>query len=107
MHKLFKGMHLMAHVSATSETVGDLILTCVSYESRNFRFGTLLVSYPVEEALQQINSTVEGYNSIHDLTVLQKKAGVSLPLATFISELINSHARDIKTKFDTFMKTHD
>lgn len=106
MQQLFKGLHFIVDINATAGTIGDLILTCVSKESRNFQFGHYFVSYPAEEALQKVNSTVEGYNSIQSLKNLQMKAGVSLPLAEFITNLITQNNRDIKNEFDTFMKTH-
>jgi glycerol-3-phosphate dehydrogenase (NAD(P)+) len=105
MQDLYRGLHLRVGVNSTAGTTGDLILTCATRESRNFRFGKYLVSYSATEALQKVNSTVEGYNSIRSLTLLQRQANVDLPLASFIANLVKSDARDIKKQFESFMKT--
>lgn len=107
LQDLFRGLQLYVDADSTAGTIGDLILTCATRESRNFRFGKYLVTYPAAVALEKVNSTVEGYNSIRSLNLLQKKAGVTLPLATFISTIVHGTERDIKKRFDNFMIRHD
>ena len=104
MQQMFGGLHFTADDNATAGTIGDLILTCASRESRNFRFGKYRVTLTADEALQKVNSTVEGYNSIQSLTLLQLKANVSLPLAAFISKIMKGKDRDMKIQFESFMR---
>lgn len=104
MQQLFSGLNFTADDNATAGTIGDLILTCASKESRNFRFGRYRVKFTSEEALKKVNSTVEGYNSIQSFNLLQQKANVTLPLAGFISKVVKGKDQDIKTQFDRFMR---
>lgn len=104
MQKLYKGLNLKVDTESTAGTTGDLILTCASRESRNFRFGKYLVTYPAEEALKKVNSTVEGYNSIHSLTLLQKQAQVTLPLASTIAKLVKGDQHNLQRAFVEFMR---
>lgn len=51
---------------------GDLIVTCLSPDSRNFRFGKALAEgNTIEEAIATINQTIEGLNT---LKVVHKEA---------------------------------
>lgn len=100
--------HLGYHVSSDSlpGTIGDLILTCSSEESRNFTFGKLLTKYTVAESLEQIQSTVEGYATADSLVHLRKKAGVSLPLATFVVNTFSlNNPETIKQRFAKLVQT--
>jgi glycerol-3-phosphate dehydrogenase (NAD(P)+) len=104
MQQLFKRLNFTTDDNATAGTLGDLILTCASLESRNCRFGKYRVTLTAEEALKKINSTVEGYNSVESLILLRQKANVSLPLAMFIAKIVKGNDRDIKAQFENFMK---
>jgi glycerol-3-phosphate dehydrogenase (NAD(P)+) len=80
--------------------IGDLILTCNSPQSRNFRFGSFLVTHSAKEALAQIGATVEGYNTVISLPHFLEKAHVELPLAHFVSQISRSeNHKGIKEKF--------
>lgn len=68
-------------------TIGDLILTSSSEESRNFRFGEGLTKGSSDEALQAIGETVEGYFTAKSIPHFEEKTGVSLPLARFVYEV--------------------
>ncbi|HEV2339206.1 MAG TPA: NAD(P)H-dependent glycerol-3-phosphate dehydrogenase [Patescibacteria group bacterium] len=87
MQTLFHALGLTNSVDSLAGTVGDLFLTCNSIASRNFRFGKLLASYPAEEALKRIGSTVEGYFTSSSITYFQKQ-GIALPLASLIRQII-------------------
>lgn len=71
-----------------SGTVGDLMLTCSSSESRNFRFGKNLAKMASEQALQQVGTTVEGFYTSQSMAALSKEYAVKLPVAKLISRLI-------------------
>jgi glycerol-3-phosphate dehydrogenase (NAD(P)+) len=62
--------------------IGDLIATCLSHESRNYRFGRLLAEgKSVEKAMKKIHQVVEGYHATKAISSLAKKHKVKLPLA--------------------------
>lgn len=85
--------------------IGDLILTCTSKESRNYKFGELLTHYHVEDALKKSNNTVEGYDTISSLPFLIEKTGYHLPLAQFILKIIQENNPDaIQSYFNDFIK---
>jgi len=79
-------------------TVGDLMLTCSSVNSRNFRFGKGLVSKNHIEVLKEIGETVEGYSTISSVEYFEKLSGVNLKLAKFVSKSVTGK-KDIKTEF--------
>lgn len=83
-------------------TIGDLILTSSSEESRNFRFGEVLVSSSPEEAVQKIGETVEGYFTAQSVPFFEEKTGVSLPLAHFVYE--SCYQSSQVTLYDRFME---
>lgn len=91
---------------AIPATIGDLILTCNSEESRNFSFGKLIVQKSVEESLKEIKQTVEGYYTSESAPYFEKKVGVSLPLARFVYEITHTvKSTDIESAFSDFVKT--
>ncbi len=104
IQKLFLSLNLQVHAGATAGTIGDLILTCTSRESRNFRFGKYLVNSSTDEALQKVHSTVEGYTSLDSLARLARYAKISLPLASFISQIVISKDKNKQEQFMSFMK---
>lgn len=102
---------------ALPATIGDLVLTCSSEESRNFTFGKLLTQYSATNSLKKIGHTVEGYYTVESVPYFEKETGVKLPLARFVYEITHSSLRvrsgqahaqspkDIKTLFSDFVKT--
>ena len=91
---------------ALPATIGDLILTCNSSESRNFSFGKLLVNNSPENALKKIKQIVEGYYTVESIPDFERKTGVKLPLAKFVYEVSHSNnSKKIKEKFTDFVKT--
>ncbi|MBD3785415.1 MAG: NAD(P)-dependent glycerol-3-phosphate dehydrogenase [Sphingomonadales bacterium] len=62
---------------------GDLVLTCTSTQSRNFRFGQALGSdAPFDSA-----TTVEGVATAKAVSILAQKRGIEMPIATMIAAL--------------------
>lgn len=67
--------------------VGDLVLTCNSEQSRNFRFGVSLARE--ENWDESINGTIEGYHTAFSTIQLAKKLGVQMPIADCVYQVIN------------------
>lgn len=85
-------------------TLGDLILTCSSIESRNFSFGKNLVRFSVKESLELINSTVEGYGTAFSVLNFSEKS--PMPLAEFILRIIEEdNHREVVNKFAEFVRS--
>jgi glycerol-3-phosphate dehydrogenase (NAD(P)+) len=105
MQRLFAAQSLSISAQATAGTVGDLILTCNSSESRNFRFGQLLAKQKVQDSLERVKETVEGYYTLQSLEYLQSMAATPLPLAAFVGDVV---AQDtpaaVKKRFAEFIK---
>jgi len=68
--------------------LGDLVVTCTSMHSRNYRAG-LLIGQGVEpeEAVRQIG-TVEGYACAKATLELAKKYGVDMPITTEVNRVL-------------------
>ena len=70
--------------------VGDMIVTCTSLHSRNFRCGRLIgQGVDPEEARKQIGMVVEGMFTAEAAVELAKKADVEMPIAEAIYNVIN------------------
>ena len=69
--------------------IGDLLLTCTSTKSRNYRFGKLLgqgaSKREIEEFLSQ--TTVEGYYTLESIYKLLKGKKVSIPIIDLIYDI--------------------
>lgn len=69
--------------------VGDLIVTCTSVHSRNWRAGNLLgKGHKLEEVLESMGMVVEGVRTTKAGYQLSKKYHVELPITTAIYEII-------------------
>ena len=105
MNTLYERLHWTIDSHITAGTVGDLILTCNSAESRNFTFGSLLAAHSVQDALTMVDSTVEGINSLTSVGYFEKKAGTKLLLADFVSNIVKmDNPKMVKTNFENFVK---
>ena len=61
--------------------MGDLIVTCTSMNSRNYRAGILIgQGTPVQEAIRKIGAVVEGYYAVDSARELAAQVGVELPI---------------------------
>ncbi len=104
MSNWYKNLHLSIDSDMTAGTLGDLILTCNSIESRNFSFGAFLTQYSVEESLCKVNSTVEGFDSLPSIEYFKAQAKVELPLATFISDVVRQNdPQTVRKSFTDFI----
>ena len=61
--------------------IGDLLATCLSEESRNYRFGqNLAKGKSIEKALKTVQQAVEGYYATKAISKVAQKFKVKLPL---------------------------
>ncbi|WP_372840789.1 NAD(P)H-dependent glycerol-3-phosphate dehydrogenase [Phaeovulum sp.] len=67
--------------------LGDLVLTCTSAQSRNFRFGQALGAGTGFDA----NTTVEGVATSKAVSALAKTLGVDMPIASMVTALVDHH----------------
>lgn len=80
---------LALHLGARSETLsglsgfGDLVLTCTSAQSRNFRFGTALGAGAAFDA----GVTVEGVATAQAVATLARKHGIDMPVTQMVAAL--------------------
>jgi glycerol-3-phosphate dehydrogenase (NAD(P)+) len=76
--------------------VGDLAATCFSPLSRNHRLGELLArGQPTSEAIAAIGEAVEGAAAAPALVRLAAAAGVEMPIADAVSDVIEGR-RDVR-----------
>ncbi len=92
--------------------LGDLIATCDSPLSRNYRVGYgLSEGKKLEQILDELQSTAEGVNTANVLVELAKKYRIAIPISRQVYRLINGKttpqeavkelmARDLKAEFD-------
>lgn len=105
LYRLAKSLTLVINEDMIAGTVGDLILTCSSSESRNFSFGKLLAKEKVSKALSIVGETTEGYHTVESLPYFEEKANVKLGLANFVYEAIkNDNPEKIRELFIKFVE---
>ena len=81
-------------LGAKSETffglagLGDLVVTCTSIHSRNYRCGTLIGQGVEPEEAVRRTGTVEGYGCAKVTLKLAKALGVSMPITEEINEIL-------------------
>ena len=92
--------------------LGDLIATCYSRLSRNYRVGYgLSEGKTLEQILIELGSTAEGINTANVLIELAQKHRIAIPISRQVYQLINGEttpqeavkelmARDLKAEFD-------
>lgn len=69
--------------------IGDLMLTCSSNQSRNYRFGQLLSQgMQVQEAMDSIGMVVEGYHVTGTAYELAQSMQVDMPIVTQAYEVL-------------------
>ena len=69
--------------------IGDLIVTCTSQHSRNWRAGNLLAQEkPVEQVLAEVNMAVEGINTAAPVLALANKYGVEMPIVEEVNQIL-------------------
>lgn len=106
IQRLFTKLKLTVGINSAAGTIGDLILTCNSIESRNFQFGRNLAKYDVSESLKRVKETVEGYSTLQSLANLEESSGASLHVAEFIKRVIDEdNPKTVKKRFESFIQT--
>lgn len=69
--------------------VGDLILTCNSTESRNFKFGKMIAEFRSAKKAMEINKdTIEGLYTIKVIYEISKSENIDMPIIKSLYELI-------------------
>ncbi|MHA6251088.1 NAD(P)H-dependent glycerol-3-phosphate dehydrogenase [Oceanobacillus sp. CAU 1775] len=69
--------------------VGDLIVTCTSVHSRNWRAGNLLgKGHELDDVLEQMGMVVEGVRTVKAAYQFAKEQNVEMPITTGIYQLI-------------------
>ena len=87
--RLGESMGASAKTFSGLSGIGDLIVTCFSEHSRNFRFGRFIgEGLSFEEALSRMDTTVEGVNTAKCVRRLAEKFGVQMPLCFKVCEML-------------------
>jgi glycerol-3-phosphate dehydrogenase (NAD(P)+) len=69
--------------------VGDLVVTCMSHHSRNWKFGSLLGSgMPVQQALGEVGMVVEGYYTARAAVELAAAQHVDMPISQAVGAVL-------------------
>jgi glycerol-3-phosphate dehydrogenase (NAD(P)+) len=69
--------------------VGDLIVTCSTPLSRNYRIGLALgKGVPLEEAIAELGQVAEGVNTVKLVQEKAEELGVYMPLASGLYKII-------------------
>ncbi len=72
--------------------VGDLIVTCTSVHSRNFKAGKLLgAGYSAEAAKREVGMVVEGMNMLPAAMKLIQVYGVEMPIVEVVNSIVNGN----------------
>ena len=83
--------------------IGDMIVTCTSIHSRNFRCGRLLgQGYTPEAAIKEIGMVSEGMYTAEVVKELAESTGVDMPIFTAIYDIINGKIT-VKEAMDDLM----
>ncbi len=70
--------------------IGDMIVTCMSVHSRNFRCGRLIgQGYKPEDAIKEIGMVSEGMYTAEVVHELAEQTGVDMPIFNAIYDVIN------------------
>ncbi|SFS19572.1 NAD(P)H-dependent glycerol-3-phosphate dehydrogenase [Yoonia litorea] len=77
---------------------GDLVLTCTSDQSRNYRFG---LSLGRNESFDK-TTTVEGAATARAVKQLAQTRKIDMPISTVVADLVDGHT-DIRTALDTLL----
>ncbi|MBK5450173.1 NAD(P)H-dependent glycerol-3-phosphate dehydrogenase [Bacillus sp. TH22] len=84
--------------------VGDLIVTCTSIHSRNWRAGNLLgKGHNLEEVLENMGMVVEGVRTAEAAYHLAKKVKVEMPITTAIYNVL-FNGKNAKEEVDLLME---
>ncbi len=90
--------------------VGDLIVTCTSPHSRNYRAGHMLgKGQPLEEVLEHMGMVVEGVRTTNAAYQLSKQQQVEMPITAGIEQILFNHAhpKDVVDQLMTRGRRHE
>lgn len=78
--------------------IGDLILTCTSQKSRNFRYGNLIGSKADKDDIDvfKANNLIEGLSSLEGIRNISKKYRHNINTINLIYEIVFNHERPEK-----------
>lgn len=69
--------------------VGDLIVTCTSPRSRNYRIGFAIgQGRSLQEAIAEVGQVAEGINTIHLVKLKADELGVYMPLVSALNDIL-------------------
>lgn len=106
LYRMMRKLKLSISSRSLAGTVGDLVLTTYSEESRNYRFGEALAKHSSEDALWIVASTVEGYNTAFSVQHIARKHSIHLPLAELVCDIIVSNSpQNARETFTNFLAT--
>lgn len=72
--------------------IGDLLLTCTSTKSRNYKFGTILATNDKEKIDKFLReNTVEGYYTIKSIHKLLRRKKIKMPIINLIYNIIENN----------------
>lgn len=72
--------------------IGDLIVTCTSVHSRNFRAGVLMGQGKTsEQAVAEVGMVVEGLNALPGVKALAAKHHVEMPIVNMVDAIVSGH----------------
>lgn len=72
--------------------IGDLIVTCTSVHSRNFRAGVLMGQGKAsEQAVAEVGMVVEGLNALPGVKALAAKYHVEMPIVNMVDAIVSGH----------------
>ncbi|MEM9161794.1 MAG: NAD(P)H-dependent glycerol-3-phosphate dehydrogenase [Cyanobacteria bacterium P01_F01_bin.4] len=84
------------HLGAQADTffglsgLGDMLATCTSSLSRNYRVGYgLAQGKPLAQILEELGSTAEGVNTAHVLVDIANREGIPIPISRQVHRLLN------------------
>ena len=85
--------------------VGDLMVTCYSHHSRNFRLGLALgQGLSLEQALRDLGQVAEGATTVKAVVALSRELGVELPLAEAIHRVLYESVPPSQVLEDLFLR---
>ncbi|MFD3446116.1 NAD(P)H-dependent glycerol-3-phosphate dehydrogenase [Microbacteriaceae bacterium 4G12] len=83
--------------------MGDLIVTCTSVHSRNWRAGNMLgKGHSLDEVLESMGMVVEGVRTTKAAYQLANKIGVEMPITTALHEVL-FNGKDVRGAVDSLM----
>ena len=72
--------------------IGDLIVTCTSVHSRNFRAGVLMGQGKTsEQAVAEVGMVGEGLNALPGVKALAAKYHVEMPIVNMVDAIVSGH----------------